>query len=296
MSSDAPDLSGRRAPLLEPSRIPGSLSLVLPAHNEEENIGLVVDQALTVLPRFTDDFEVIVVNDGSRDRTGQIIDDLAATHTQVRPIHHKVNRGYGGALVSGFEASRGEYVMFMDADRQFDLNDLALLSPFVGSFDIVAGFRRERNDPLHRRINAEVFNTIVRALYGVHMRDIDCAFKVFRGDLLRSITLTSSGALINTEMQAKLRRKGATLQQVAVNHYPRVAGTATGANLRVIARAMRETFSLWWSMHRYRGKDEIRRRPAAVAQDTVGAVGHLGARTVSHIAHRRPTDGDAEQR
>ena len=272
----------------EPSRIPGSLSLVLPAHNEEENIGLVVDQAIAVLPQFTDDFEIVVVDDGSRDRTRQILDDLAATHPQVRPVYHDVNQGYGGALVSGFNASTGDYVMFMDSDRQFDIRDLALLSPFVGAFDIVAGFRRERNDPLYRRVNAEVFNTVVRALYGVHMRDIDCAFKVFRGDLLRGITLTSSGALINTEMQAKLRRKGATLQQVAVNHYPRVAGTATGANLGVIAHAMKETLILWWSMHRYRSRgEEIRRRPTAIATDTAGAVGHLGVRTVSHIARRR---------
>lgn len=277
---------GRSRP--EPSRIPGSFSLVLPAHNEEENIRIVVDQALEVLPKFAGAFEIVVVNDGSRDGTRRILDELAAAHPEVRPIHHDVNRGYGGALVSGFNATSGDYVMFMDSDRQFDLNDLALLAPFIGSSDIVAGFRRERNDPLHRRVNAEVFNTVVRALYGVHMRDIDCAFKVFRGDLLRSITLTSSGALINTEMQAKLRRKGATLQQVAVHHYPRVAGTATGANLRVIAHAMRETLTLWWSMHRYRGRgEEIRRRPTAIATDTVGAVGHLGVRTVSHLAHRR---------
>ncbi len=273
----------------EPSRIPGSLSLVLPAHNEEANIGIVVEQALDVLPRFTDTFEIIVVDDGSRDGTRAILQELATAHPEVKPVHHEVNRGYGGALVSGFNATSCDFVMFMDSDRQFDINDLALLSPFIGSFDIVAGFRRERSDPLHRRVNAEVFNTVVRALYGVHMRDIDCAFKVFRGDMLRAIPLTSSGALINTEMQARLRRKGATLQQVAVNHYPRVAGTATGANLRVIAHAMRETLTLWWSMHRYRGRgEEIRRRPTAIATDTVGAVGHLGARTVSHLAHRRP--------
>ena len=208
MANLDPNQADRPNRLPEPVRIGGSLSLVMPAHNEQENIGIVVQQALEVLPRFADKFEIIIVNDGSRDGTARIVDELAAAHPQVRPVHHKVNRGYGGALVSGFGATTGDYVMFMDSDRQFDLNDLALLSPFVGHFDIVAGFRRERNDPLHRRVNAEVFNTVVRALYGVHMRDIDCAFKIFRGDLLRSITLTSSGALINTEMQARLRRKG----------------------------------------------------------------------------------------
>ena len=207
----APAGRGRSAPIPAPVRIPGSLSLVLPAHNEEANIGHVVGRALAVLPDFTDTFEIIVVNDGSRDATGRIVDELAKTHPAVRPIHHRRNRGYGSALTTGFAASTGDYVMFMDADRQFDVADLALLSPFVGAFDMVAGFRMERNDPFHRRVFAEVFNVTVRVLFGVHLRDIDCAFKVFRGDLLRSLDLTAPGALINTEIQAKARRQGATL-------------------------------------------------------------------------------------
>jgi len=239
------------APITEQITIPGSVSLVLPAHNEEANIGVVVEQALAILPRFADEFEVVVVNDGSRDRTGEIADALAAGHPQVKVVHHPKNRGYGGALTTGFHAASGDYVMFMDADRQFDIADLALLAPFVGRFDIVAGFRMERNDPFHRRVFAEIFNVCVRVLFGVHLRDIDCAFKVFRGDLLRSIELTAPGALINTEIQAKARRQGATIEQVGVHHYPRVAGAATGGSSRVIARAMKETIVLWARMHRY---------------------------------------------
>jgi glycosyltransferase involved in cell wall biosynthesis len=235
-----------------PVRIPGSLSLVLPAHNEAENIEVVVQRALEVLPVYTDDFEVIVVNDGSRDATPAIIDRLAQENPHVKPIHHQRNRGYGGALTSGFRASTGDYVMFMDADRQFDIADLGLLAPFVRKFDIVAGFRMERNDPLHRRVFAEIFNVTVRILFGVHLRDIDCAFKIFRGDLLRSIDLTAPGALINTEIQAKARRQGATLEQVGVHHYPRVAGEATGGSPKVILRAMGETLKLWWHMHDYK--------------------------------------------
>lgn len=233
------------------ARIPGSLSLVLPVHNEEANIEIVIKDALAVLPRFTDRFEIIPVNDGSRDNSGRILAELAAAHPEVKPVEHKVNRGYGAALTSGFRAATGDFVMFMDSDRQFDIADLELLAPLVGRFDIVAGFRMERNDPLHRRVFAEIFNVTVRILFGVHLRDIDCAFKVFRGDLLRSIDLKAPGALINTEMQAKLRRQGATLSQVGVHHYPRVAGTATGGNPRVIARAMKETLILFWRMRRY---------------------------------------------
>lgn len=234
------------------ARIPGSLSLVLPAHDEQENIGEVVRRALAALPAYTGDFEIIVVDDGSRDETGAIADALAAGDPRVRVIHHQRNRGYGAALTSGFAASTGDYVMFMDADRQFDIADLRLLAPFVGDFDIVAGFRMERNDPLHRRVFAEVFNVSVRVLFGVHLRDIDCAFKIFRGDLLRDLDLTSPGALINTEIQAKLRRRQARLAQVGVHHYPRLAGSATGGSPRVILRAMRETIGLWWRLNRPR--------------------------------------------
>lgn len=272
------------------TRLTGSLSLVLPAHNEEANIGVVLDQALLALPRFTDEFEIIVVDDGSRDRTGEIIDILAQRDPRVRPIHHTVNRGYGGALTSGFKAATGDYVMFMDSDRQFDINDLALLTPFAHRFDIVAGFRKERHDPVHRRINALVFNLAVRTLFGIHLYDIDCAFKLFRGELLRSMELTAPGALINTEIQAKARRQGATLEQVGVNHYPRIAGTATGGNWRVIARAMKETLLLWWRMHFYEPPDTAREpRGPYVFGDAVVATGSLVGVGVLRRTWRRIT-------
>ena len=208
----------------------GSFSLVLPAHNEAENIEPVVRHALEVLPAFFDVFEIIVVNDGSKDRTGEIIDRLSQEDPRVRPIHHKKNRGYGGALTSGFEASIGDHVMFMDSDRQFDIVDIERLYPYIPTHEIVAGFRMMRQDELHRRVFAEIFNLVVRVLFGVHLRDIDCAFKIFDGELIRSLQLSSPGALINTEIQAKARRQGARLQQVGVRHFPRIAGEATGGN------------------------------------------------------------------
>ncbi len=229
----------------------GSFSLVLPAHNEAENIEPVIRHALNVLPNYFDSFEVIVVNDGSRDRTGEIIDGLSQEDPRIRPIHHKTNRGYGGAVTSGFEASTGNYVMFMDSDQQFDITDIERLYPFISTHEIVAGFRMMRQDELHRRIFAEVFNLVVRVFFGVHLRDIDCAFKIFDGDLIRSLQLSSPGALINTEIQAKARRQGARLQQVGVRHFPRIAGEATGGNPKVIARAMKETVILWWKMRTY---------------------------------------------
>lgn len=244
---------------MPPMRIPGTLSLVFPAFNEEGNIDFVVRKALAVLARYTEGFEIIVVNDGSRDGTGPIIDDLARQDARVHPIHHPRNRGYGGALRTGIEASAMDYVMFMDADRQFDVADIRLLTPFVPLFDVVAGFRMERSDPIHRRINAELFNLAVRILFGVHMRDLDCAFKIFKGEQVRLLEMRSSGALINAEMQAKLRRQGASLVQVGVPHYPRTFGTATGGSIRVILKAMVETIVLWIRMHRY--------QPPAVAPE-----------------------------
>jgi glycosyltransferase involved in cell wall biosynthesis len=243
------------------SRIPGSLSLVLPAYNEEGNIEHVVADSLATLPAFSDDFEIIVVDDGSRDRTRAVVTSLASRHDRVKLVSHPRNRGYGAALITGFRASRGDYVMFMDADRQFDIGDLRLLAPFAGEYDIVAGFRMERSDPIHRRVFAELFNVAVRVLFGVHLRDIDCAFKLFRGDLLRGMMLTSPGALINTEIQAKARRQGARLEQVGVHHYPRVAGEPTGGSPRVIIRAMGETLALWWRMRGYRPPSRSQRAP-----------------------------------
>lgn len=224
---------------------------MLPAYNEAENITFVVEQALEVLPDYFERIELIVVNDGSRDGTAAIIDEIAGRDARVTAVHHPKNRGYGAALSSGFERASGDWIMFMDADRQFDIADINRLMPFIASHEIVAGFRMERNDPLHRRVFAEIFNVTVRVLFGVHMRDIDCAFKIFQGDLLRSINLTAPGALINTEIQAKARRQGARVQQVGVRHFPRVAGEASGGSPRVILRAMRETLLLWWQMRSY---------------------------------------------
>jgi glycosyltransferase involved in cell wall biosynthesis len=255
------------------SRLPGSLTLVLPAFNEEANIEAVVQDSLTTLPAFANSYEIIVVDDGSRDRTGEIAARLAAGNDRVRLVSHRHNRGYGAALTSGFGATTGDFVMFMDADRQFDIRDLRLLAPFASEYDIVAGFRMERSDPLHRRVLAEMFNVSVRMLFGVHLRDIDCAFKLFRGDLLRGLPLTAPGALINTEIQAKARRQGARLQQVGVHHYPRIAGEATGGSPRVILRAVGETLALWWRMRTYRPSENARRPRSVTPRAASGADG-----------------------
>jgi glycosyltransferase involved in cell wall biosynthesis len=226
------------------------LSLVLPAHNEAENIGAVVQRALDVLPKVVRDAEVIIVDDGSHDGTAEIADGLASADPRVRVVHHPVNRGYGAALTSGFHAATGDSIMFMDADRQFDIADINALIPYVPYYDIVAGYRIQRRDPLYRRLYGKLFGLCVVILFGIRMRDIDCAFKIYRADLLSTIELTTPGALINTEMLARAKWRGASVVQVGVHHYPRFAGESSGGSPRVVFRAMGETIKLWLRLKR----------------------------------------------
>lgn len=231
--------------------IPGKLSLVLPAHNEVTNIPDVTRRALDVLPQLAESFEIIVVDDGSTDGTGDLLDRLAAVHPEIVPVHHPKNRGYGAALTSGFAAAAGDHIMFMDSDQQFDIADLSYLAPFVTGYDIVAGYRIDRKDATYRILYANIFKLAVRFLFGVRLRDIDCAFKVFRADLLKLMELESPGALINTEILAKSERCHASYVEVGVHHYPRKSGESSGGSPRVVFRAMKETILLWTRMRSY---------------------------------------------
>jgi len=232
-------------------RVEGKISLVLPAHNEEPNIRTVVEEAKEVLPTAFTGYEVIVVNDGSKDRTLEIAQAMAEEDEHVRVVNHPVNRGYGAALTSGFNAATGDFIMFMDSDRQFDIKDVHNLTPFVDEHDIVAGYRIKRNDPAHRLLNAWIFGMAVKLMFDLRVKDVDCAFKIFHADVLRGINLESPGALINTEILAKARVQGRTLTQVGVNHYPRLEGEQSGASLKVVMRAFREIIRLWWRMKDY---------------------------------------------
>jgi glycosyltransferase involved in cell wall biosynthesis len=216
-------------------------------YNEEENIEQAVTAALAVLARVTDRYEVIVVNDGSRDRTGAIADRLAAANPFVRVVHHPVNRGYGAALRSGFASAKHPLVVLADGDNQFDLGELSVLTRALGPFDIVSGYRITRHDSAVRRLYAFWYNRLARFLFDIPVRDVNCGFKVYRRHLLERLLpqLRSTGALINVEMLARARKLGATVTEVGVHHYPREAGRPTGGNPRVIVRAFRELLELW---------------------------------------------------
>lgn len=230
-----------------------SLSAVLPAHNEEIAIAGTVRSVLETLAGWLADFEVIVVNDGSRDRTGTILDEIAAENPHLRVIHHAANQGYGAALVSGFEACTKDLVFFMDSDGQFDIHDLARFFPLLESYDAVLGYRIKRQDTWMRKVNAWGWKLLVRLIFSVRVRDVDCAFKIYRGSFFRDYRLETRGAMINTEILYKFKRAGYTYTQVGVNHLPRHGGKATGAKPIVILRAFRELFVYAW---KWRGTEK----------------------------------------
>jgi glycosyltransferase involved in cell wall biosynthesis len=230
-----------------PPRDPGGayrLSIVLPALDEEANIAKVVRRSLEVGDRLCTEVEVIVVDDGSRDRTAEIVRDLGQQDPRVRLVQHEVNRGYGDALKSGFAAAGKDLVFFTDADNQFDLDELEGFLALSDRVDVVAGFRRNRCDPAFRRLNARVWNYLVRLLFYVPVRDIDCAFKLFRRSVFDGLELESVGAMVNTELMVKLGRSGYSVVEVGVTHLPRTAGTARGARPKVIAKALYELFRM----------------------------------------------------
>lgn len=215
-----------------------SLSIVLPAWNEQGAVGRTVQAALGELDTRGLPGEVIVVDDGSTDRTFPILEGLAEREPRVRVIRHPVNLGYGAALARGIAESRGEYVFLTDADLQFDLRELSRLVPFTPRFDVVVGYRAARADPLHRRLNARIWNAAVQGLLDVGVRDVDCAFKLVRRCVFDQIRVGSSGAFAASEMLVAARRAGFCIHEVPVTHFPRHSGEATGARAGVIARAV----------------------------------------------------------
>ena len=219
-----------------------SLSVVLPVYNEAEAITATVEHALRALDVGVKDFEIILVNDGSTDQTGALLATLAASDSRIRVITHERNQGYGAALVDGFAAATKELTFFMDSDGQFDICDLAPFFSFIDEYDAVIGYRIHRQDTWLRKLNAWGWKMLIRLVLGIHARDIDCAFKLLRTSFLDKDPLESRGAMINAELLYKLRRSGCAYHEVGVQHFPRQGGRATGANLRVIVRAIRELF------------------------------------------------------
>jgi len=221
------------------------LSLVFPVFNEADNIGVLLNESLRLAPGLSSDFEIIIVDDGSRDGSARIIEERRRSEPRIRVVRHASNQGYGAALHAGLREARGEFIFFSDADLQFDLGELSTLLAHAHEFDIVAGYRKHRRDPWPRRIIGWSWSALVRALFDLHVRDIDCAFKVFRRHAIDAIPIESIGAFINTEILVRANRERLRIHQVPVSHRRRQHGRQSGANPRVIVRALIELATLY---------------------------------------------------
>jgi glycosyltransferase involved in cell wall biosynthesis len=224
------------------------LSYFFPAHNEEANLAGLVEEALATLPSLAESFEIIAVDDGSRDRTAAIADELAAAHPDVvRAVHHPTNLGYGAALRSGLAAARYELVAFTDGDRQFQVRDIGRLTERLGGADnpdVVVGLRIKRADPPIRTIYARLYRLANRIFFGLTVTDVDCACKLFRREALDGLRVESGGAFFSAELLIKLRAAGRSVVEVGVPHYPRTAGSPTGAKPSVVFRAVKDFWLL----------------------------------------------------
>jgi glycosyltransferase involved in cell wall biosynthesis len=224
------------------------LSYFFPAHNEEANLRGLVEEALEALPALAEAFEIVIVDDGSRDATGRIADELAAAQPAVvRAVHHPTNLGYGAALRSGFRAARHDHIAFTDGDRQFRVADLATLIERLSAGDapdVVAGYRIKRADPFVRTLYARIYRLANRIWFGLRVRDVDCACKLFRRPALEGLSVESGGAFFSAELLIKLQAAGRRIAEVGVPHHPRTAGSPTGAKPSVVWRAVRDFWLL----------------------------------------------------
>jgi len=225
-------------------RPPVSITVFFPCYNEQDNVARVAQQAVTVLDELQADYEVILVDDGSTDATGQIADELAAGNPRIRVVHHARNLGYGAALQSGFKAATRDLVFYTDGDAQFDIGEMPALLPLMAEYDIVSCYRMNRRDNIVRKINGWLWTQVICRVFSLKIRDVDCAFKLYRRAIFDAIQMESTGALIDTEILARAVRKGYRIGQQGVHHYPRTAGQQTGASVWVILRAFKELLQL----------------------------------------------------
>ena len=227
-----------------------SLTVGMPAYNEAENIGPMIDMVLDKVSPLVDDLEIVVVDDGSRDNTAAVISELSQRDPRIRLVQHEVNQGYGAAVRDAIWAATKDLVFFTDSDRQFDLSEMKAFFPALQFADMVVGYRHSRSDPWHRRFFGHGWSWLVNLLFGYTARDIDCAFKLFKREVIDTITVDSGGAMFSAEFMVRTKRAGFKIVEMPVSHLPRVAGTQTGAKPAVILRAFGELiklrFRLWF--------------------------------------------------
>jgi glycosyltransferase involved in cell wall biosynthesis len=225
------------------------LSVFFPAYNDSGTIASLVISALKAAERLTPDFEIIIVNDGSADGTAEIADELARTYPQVRVVHHERNRGYGGALRSGFAAATRELVFYTDGDAQYDPAEMAVLwEAFHEGVDLVNGYKISRSDPLHRIVIGRVYHHTVKQLFGLQVRDVDCDFRLMRRAVFERVQLEKNSGVICLEMMKKIQDAGFRIVEVPVHHYHRAYGRSQFFNFRRLARTAFDVAKLWYAL------------------------------------------------
>jgi glycosyltransferase involved in cell wall biosynthesis len=220
---------------------------MFPCYNDGETIGGLVDDVHAALAPLVAELEVIVVNDGSSDNSRAVLDEMAATRPWLVVVHHERNRGYGGALISGFTAARYEWIFYTDGDAQYDAKEAALLVPLATEgVDIVQGYKLGRGDPFHRKVIGRVYHHVVKLLFHLPGRDTDCDFRLFRRSLVTNRPLQSTSGVICVEMMRSFREQGARFVEAPVHHYARPSGKSQFFRIPAIARSARQLLALWW--------------------------------------------------
>jgi glycosyltransferase involved in cell wall biosynthesis len=259
------------------TRTPG-LSVFFPAYNDSGTIASLVISALKAAERLTPDFEVIVVNDGSADSTAEIADELARTYPRVRVVHHEKNRGYGGALRSGFASATRDLIFYTDGDAQYDPAEMeALWAAFNDNVDLVNGYKISRSDPLHRIIIGRIYHHTVKILFGLRVRDVDCDFRLMRRAIFERVVLEKNSGVICLEMMKKIQDAGFRIAEVPVHHYHRAFGKSQFFNFRRLFKTGVDVMKLWYALV-VRG--EHRRRSAIAAS---GAPAHVPPRSGDRV-------------
>lgn len=229
-----------------PEEQPPSLSVFFPAYNDEGNIGKVVETAVSVLEEMNTDYEVIIVHDGSPDRTGEVADGLARKHPKVRVIHHEKNLGYGAALKTGFTNAKNEYIFYTDGDNQFDVGEMkkfvALVS--LGLSDLVVGFRNRKQYSLYRKITSFTYNLVLQVLFDLPYRDVDCAFKLVPKSLIDEMVISSVDAFIDAEILIRAQQRGYEITEIGVTHRARETGVS-GVKTNVILGTIKEMIQFY---------------------------------------------------
>ena len=222
------------------------LSIFFPFWNEEENLETVVSKAIPVAQKVADKWEIIMIDDGSSDKTLEKMKRLSAKDNRLITVSHVSNRGYGAALKSGLMQAKYKYIVFNDGDGQFDFSEIDKFIPKIENADIVIGFRKKRLDHPFRHLLMNLLKIWDFIFFGFRFKDIDCGFKLFRKEAIAKILpLRSEGAMITTEILAKAKKAHLKILEAEVHHFPRIYGDQSGGNLRVILRAIKESLMLW---------------------------------------------------